>query len=96
MGATFEPAGDIDDVVREAVKDQIREVAEGIAQEAQANISFPGARSGPVTVEESDRGFTVAMQGPFAHIEEWGSINNGPQAPMRRAAYASGHEFNEE
>lgn len=93
--ATFEPSADLDKAILEAVRPQLREAADGIAGAAEANITFPGARSGPVEVNETDNGYEVALMGPFAHIDEWGGANSGPQAPLRRAAYASGHDFEE-
>lgn len=32
---------------------------------------------------------------PFAHLVEWGSANNRPYAPFRRAAHALGFKFRE-
>ena len=93
--ATFEPAGDMEDQMMELVRPQVMEKADEIAGNCEGNIGFPGGRSGPVEVTETERGATVAMTGPFAHIEEWGSVNNGPQAPLRRAVEASGLEFDE-
>lgn len=95
MAGSFEPAGDLDEQVRELVTEQVREVCEDIASACDANIRFPGSKAGPVEVAASERGFTVAMTGPFAHLEEWGSINNSPFAPLRRAVEASGLEFEE-
>ena len=95
MAGSFEPSGDFDDQVREAVREQVREVSEEIGSACEGNIGFPGARSNPVEVSDTDRGCTVAMTGPFAHIEEWGSVRSGPRAPLRRAVEASGLEFHE-
>ena len=95
MAGSFEPGGDFDDTVREAVKDQVREASEEIGSACEGNIIFPGGRSGPVEVSDTDRGCTVAMTGPFAHIEEWGSARSSPRAPLRRAVEASGLEFHE-
>lgn len=92
---TFEPSGDLEDQVRELVQPFVMEKADEIGGNCEANITFPGARSGPVEVTGTDRGATVAMTGPFAHIEEWGSANSGPKAPLRRAVEASGLEFDE-
>lgn len=96
MAGTFEPAGDMEDVVRDAVADQVRAAADDIAGNAEANITFPGGRTGPVEVSDTDRGAQVGLMGPFAHIEEWGSVNNAPFAPLRRAVEASGLEFDEQ
>ncbi|HNH38628.1 MAG TPA: hypothetical protein PK912_09290 [Microthrixaceae bacterium] len=94
MGS-FEAAGDFEDVVLELVRPAIREVSDEIAGNCEANIGFPGGRSGPVEVTDTARGCTVAMTGPFAHLEEWGSVNSSPTAPLRRAVEASGLEFEE-
>jgi len=92
---TFDAAGDLEDAVRELVQPAVMEKAEEIGSACEGNITFPGGRSGPVEVTESDRGATVAMTGPFAHIEEWGGANSGPRAPLRRAVESSGLEFDE-
>lgn len=95
MAGTFEPAGDLEEQVRELVAPFVMEKADEIAGTASANVTFPGSRSGPAEASPSDKGATVALTGPFAHLEEWGSINNGPTAPLRRAVEASGLEFHE-
>lgn len=92
---TFEASADIEDQLLELVRPLLMEKADEIAGNCDANIGFPGGRSGPVEVTETEKGARVAMTGPFAHIEEWGSVNNGPQAPLRRAVEASGLEFDE-
>lgn len=93
--ATFEASADLEAQVRELVQPFVLEAAEEVGSVCEANVTFPGGRSGPVEVAASERGATVAMTGPFAHIEEWGSVNNGPFAPLRRAVEASGLEFDE-
>lgn len=93
--ATFELAPDFEAQVLELVMPFIAEKAEEIAGNAEANIMFPGGRSGPVEVSPTDKGAAVALTGPFAHLEEWGSINSSPSAPLRRAVEASGLEFDE-
>lgn len=93
--ATFEPAADLEAQILELVRPAVREASDEIAGNAEANLRFPGGRSGPVEVNDTERGCTVGLTGPFGHIEEWGSINNGPFAPLRRAVEASGLEFAE-
>ncbi len=93
--ATFEPAGDLEDQLREAVKDQVAEICEDIAANAEANLVFPGSKSGPVIVLTSGLNFAVSNVGPMGHLDEWGSVNNPPYAPLRRAVEASGLEFDE-
>lgn len=95
MAGTFEPAGDLEAQVLELVRPRVREVSDEIAGNAEGNLTFPGRRSGPVVVNDTDKGCTVGLTGPFGHLDEWGSINNGPNAPLRRAVEASGLEFHE-
>lgn len=94
MGS-FEASGDLEDQVREAVRDQVADICEEIASTAEANLVFPGSKSGPVIVLETEKGFAVSNVGPMGHMDEWGTINNPPYAPLRRAVEASGLEFNE-
>lgn len=35
-------------------------------------------------------GATITSSDPFAHLVEWGSVNNPPYAPMRRGILAAG------
>lgn len=93
--ATFEPAGDLEDQIREAVKDQVAEMCEDIASNAEANLVFPESKSGPVIVLTNGLNFAVSNVGPMGHLDEWGSVNNPPYAPLRRAVEASGLEFDE-
>lgn len=93
--ATFEASGDLEEQVLELVRPFVMEKADEIAGTCEANITFPGGRSGPVEVTETDKGATVAMTGPFAHLEEWGGAKSSPSAPLRRAVEASGLEFDE-
>ena len=95
MAGSFEPGGDFDDTVREAVKDQVAEICEDIADAANGNLVFPGSKSGPVLVLTNGPNFAVSNVGPFGHLDEWGSVNNPPYAPLRRAVEASGLEFHE-
>ncbi len=94
MGS-FEASGDLEAQVREAVKDQVREMCDEIATTAAGNLVFPGSKSGPVIVLETEKGFAVSNVGPMGHMDEWGTINNPPYAPLRRAVEASGLEFDE-
>ncbi len=94
MGS-FEASGDLEAQVLELVRPFVMEKADEIAGSASSNVSFPGGRSNPVEVAATEKGATVALTGPFAHLEEWGSINSSPSAPLRRAVEASGLEFDE-
>lgn len=95
MAATFEPSGDLEDQIREAVRDQVQEMCEEIADNANANLVFPSSKSGPVIVLTNGPNFAVSNVGPMGHMDEWGTINNPPYAPLRRAVEASGLEFHE-
>jgi hypothetical protein len=41
------------------------------------------------------RGYRVGNTDPFAHLVEWGSVNNEPYAPLRRGVAASGLKLHE-
>lgn len=61
---------------------------------ANAAMAGSGGRYNPVTVEASGPGeVTVGTGAPFAHIDEFGSVNSGPTAAMRRAAESVGGRF---
>lgn len=36
-------------------------------------------------LRQDEQGLSVGTEWPFAHLVEWGSVNNPPQAPLRRA-----------
>lgn len=38
-------------------------------------------------------GYRVWNDDPFAHLVEWGSINNSPYSPIRRAVHESGLRY---
>lgn len=90
MGATIEWNPDFEDEVKREVLPQLRESADQIAADTEANLVFPGAKSAPVEVTENDTWVTVAITGPFGHLEEWGGAKSPPRAPLRRAGEASG------
>lgn len=93
MGATMDWNPDFEDEVKREALPQLREVAEQIAADTWANLEFSGGKSAPVEVEENDTWVTVAIAGPFGHLEEWGGAKSPPRAPLRRAAEASGLEL---
>lgn len=68
----------------------MEQVAEVIVDKARSNSRMRGAyyRRWAVLDRAQVDGTAGARAGtkfPFAHLEEWGSINNSPYAPMRRA-----------
>lgn len=87
----FEPAANIDDVVSEAVRPQLVAAARQITARAADNVNrrtgYYGRR---LRVTVDDRGVVAEAMDPFGHLIEWGSINNAPQAPIRRAAESVG------
>lgn len=95
MDASIEWNPNLDQELADTVRPQLREIAETVAAGTQANIRFPGGRSGPVEVSDTERGVRVAMTGPFAHLEEWGGARSAPTAPLRRAIEATGLDFEE-
>ena len=95
MGATFEPNPGFEQEIIEEVRPQIQEIGDRVAAAAEGNIQFPGGRSGPVGVTDTERGVSVALTGPFAHLEEWGGAKSAPTAPLRRAVEGEGLDFQE-
>ena len=63
--------------------------AEGIAR---ATSSRSVANSYVVNAEHE---VTLGNTNPFFHIHEWGSVNNPPYAPLRRAVRAAGLRLEE-
>lgn len=91
--AGFELNPNLAQELTEEVRPAIMEAAEAIAD--GVDVTFPGARSGPAQVTETAEGAQVGLAGPFGAIEEWGSVNSGPMAPLRTSVYASGLRFEE-
>lgn len=91
--ATFEPAGDFEDQIREAVADQMETIVEQVRDTAEAFVEFPGERSKPVESEKvSDSTWRVSL-GNIGVIEEFGGTHSAPKAPLRRACEATGLEL---
>lgn len=96
MAATFEPAGDFDAVMVEAVVEQMEAVTETVRGIAEANVIFPGRRSLPVESQRtSEKTWQVELKGGIGLIEEFGGTYSAPKAPLRRACEAAGLEFAE-
>lgn len=74
------------------VKAQVRAAAERAASAARGMT--PHA---PGSITVTDDGDTISMgsDDPFFHLIEWGSVNNQPYAPIRRAARAVGTRLEE-
>jgi len=91
--ATFEPAGDFEDQIREAVADQIETIVGEVRDTAEALVEFPGERSKPVESSRvSDTTWRVEL-GNIGVIEEFGGTYSAPKAPLRRACEATGLEL---
>lgn len=95
MGATIDWNPNFDQELLDQVRPVLREHAEQIAADTEAALQFPGGRSRPVEVTETDKGYRVAITGPFGHLEEWGGAKSPARAPLRRSAEASGLNFQE-
>ena len=74
------------------VRSNLEDAAEKVAQ--GANSLTPHA-PGSFTVEGEGETVTVGSTDPFMHLVEWGSVNNQPYAPLRRAVRAAGLRFEE-
>lgn len=86
----FEPAGDFEQVIRDAVSAQMDETVESVRSTAEAFVEFPGQRSKPVESERvSSETWRVSL-GNIGIIEEFGGTHSAPKAPLRRAVEANG------
>lgn len=66
------------------------------------SLSYPMGRpmrhgwyKGAFTVKRVGGGYQVWNEDPFAHLIEWGSVNNPTYAPMRTAITGLGFKFRE-
>lgn len=79
----------------------IDRAADTVASRAQAAARMSGgkafARTAKNVTRAPDGGHRVQVgaAGPFAHIEEWGSINSPPQATLRNAVRSAGLSLDE-
>lgn len=87
----FVPAANLDVVLEHATHDDRLKVAEHMAIDARHNVNpNTGHYAEEVQTFDDDRGVGVDAHDVAAHIIEFGSINNAPQAPIRRAAAEHG------
>lgn len=63
--------------------------------EAEKHSVMPRQRSGSVVVEADARGIRVVNTDHGAHIDEYGSVNSPPYAPLRRGARRAGLRLEE-
>lgn len=63
--------------------------------EAEKHSVMPRQRKGSVIVEADARGFRVVNTDHGAHIDEFGSVNSPPYAPLRRGARRAGLRLEE-
>lgn len=98
MGARYRQAPRAKQTVERLpkVQRQLQAVGREIADRTVVNSDMAagygqrGSRYGEILVRPTKKGARVAAQGPFAHLDEFGSINNEPTAAMRRAAESVG------
>lgn len=88
--ATFEPAGDIEAQVLDAVGDRMDEIVEEVRSTAEAFVEFPGERSKPVESSKVSRTTWRVSLGNIGVIEEFGGTYSAPKAPLRRSVEANG------
>ena len=83
------------------LRDALENAAEDVARTANriAHGRFmPRKRSRtarPVVVDTTAGEVRVVNTKHGGHLQEWGSVNNPPQAPLRRAVRANGLRFRE-
>lgn len=74
-------------------------VAKAIIARAKALSHSKGFSATLAILDEAggdDPSISVGSKWPFAHLVEWGSVNNSPQAPLRKAVTGLNIQFKEE
>jgi hypothetical protein len=80
----------------------LREVAEGVKRGAEAAVRSIGGPWMPrkdhdvIEVGEDEDGVYVANTAHSGHLEEYGSQNNPPYAPLRQGAQSAGLRVDDE
>lgn len=77
---------------------QVARAAAQVASQVEGAAVFPGGRGAKRTViSDGTRpgAKRVGIAGPFGAIEEFGSINSAPKAPLAQGVQAVGLEFSE-
>lgn len=77
----------------EAAKPALRRIAEGVATTASRRTRDHKYAESIQVAEIEGGGFRVYSQYPFAHLDEYGSINNLPTGAMRSAADETGGRY---
>lgn len=75
------------------IRESLRAPAQRAAAAAQS--AAPHRMASGFYVEDTDTGVRVGTTNSFFHLIEWGSVNNSPQAPLRRAVRATGARLEE-
>lgn len=73
-------------------------VASQVATQVEGSAVFPGGRGAKRTVISggpNPGSKRVGIAGPFGAVEEFGSINSAPKAPLAKGVQAVGLEFTE-
>lgn len=76
------------------VRRALQERAEKAIAAAQGDVVSPKFASG-FYVEDNGDSVTAGTTNPFFHLDEWGSVNTPPRAPLRRAVRATGARLEE-
>lgn len=81
-----------------AYKAALLEPAEEVARTARATAHriMPAGRGEQIQAESFAGEVVVANHNHGGHLDEWGSKNNPPYAPLRRAVRSAGLRFREE
>lgn len=82
----FVPSADMQEVVEAASIEGRLEVAEQVVERAALHSRYStGAYRKSLQAVEDDGDVRAESSDPFAHLNEWGSINNPAYAPLRSA-----------
>lgn len=87
----------IEELIRSSVLRGAREIAaRAVVEHAGAGRSFGGVVPTYQILDVGDDTVSAGTNHPIGHIIEWGSKNNPPYAPIRRAVFSLGLKFEEE
>jgi hypothetical protein len=93
----FRPNPNFEAELRAAAVPRLVAVANAVKArvEAEKHSIMPRKSTKPVVVEVSGDEVRVANTDHGSHLDEWGSVNNPPYAPIRRSVRALGLRLSE-
>lgn len=80
---------------QQETKDALVEAAEGAAKQVRAHQIMRRKDAQPIEVDDSGETPRLVNTDHGAHLDEWGSANNPPYAPLRTGVRAAGLRLDE-